>query len=103
MDLRSSLRLSRSKGFASIVRDRRTAGYARRFAMDYKALIGRIVDDMQLPHAQGTFTDIDSLTLVTFVNRLEEETKLTIPAEELVKENFDSFDSIVAVLQRVSK
>ena len=44
---------------------------------------------------------LDSLEIVRLVNFLEDEFKISVDVEELVPENFESVDRVVAMVQRV--
>ena len=45
---------------------------------------------------------LDSLTIVALVSELEDAFDLTIPAVEVVVENFNSVDGLTAMVQRLN-
>lgn len=46
---------------------------------------------------------LDSLTIVALVSELEDAFDITIPAVEVVVENFNSVDGLTAMVQRLSE
>ncbi|MGI6217561.1 MAG: acyl carrier protein [Coriobacteriales bacterium] len=45
---------------------------------------------------------MDSLDLVTLISELEDEFDVEIDADDIIPENFDSVDTIVALMERIS-
>ena len=44
---------------------------------------------------------LDSLTIIALISELEDEFDITIPAVEIVADNFDSAESIHALIERL--
>lgn len=44
---------------------------------------------------------LDSLTIIAFIGELEDEFDITIPAVEIVADNFNSVEAIHALVQRL--
>jgi len=67
---------------------------------DRRAVVLSIVSGMQLLEAGDRLKPIDSLTLVELVSALEEKTGRDLLGMHLAAENFESIDSIEALLDR---
>ena len=46
---------------------------------------------------------LDSLDIVTLVTEIDAEFDVTIPAEEIVPENFNSADALMALIERLDE
>ena len=46
---------------------------------------------------------LDSLDIVTLVTEIHSEFDVTIPAEEIVPENFNSLEAIMALIERLDE
>jgi len=44
---------------------------------------------------------IDSFDIITLIAEIDDRLSITIPAEELIPENFNSFDAINALISRL--
>ena len=46
--------------------------------------------------------DLDSFDIITLVSELNDTFDIDIPVEEIITENFDSVDTILALIQKLS-
>lgn len=46
--------------------------------------------------------DLDSFDIITLVSELNDTFDIDIPVEEIITENFDSVDTIMALIQKLS-
>ena len=46
---------------------------------------------------------LDSLDIVTLITEIHEEFDVTIPAEEIIPENFNSVEDIMALIERLDE
>ena len=68
-------------------------------------LLSEIRDDVDYEKCDTLMEDqlLSSLDLMQLIGALDDEFDVAIPAEEILLENFNSVDGIVAMLERLSK
>ncbi len=69
------------------------------------AILNDLHPDVDFSAAEDLIDDgiLDSLDIVTLVTEIHSEFDVTIPAEEIVPENFNSAEAIMALIERLDE
>jgi acyl carrier protein len=69
------------------------------------AILNDLHPDVDFTVAEDLIDDgiLDSLDIVTLVTEIHSEFDVTIPAEEIVLENFNSLEAIMALIERLDE
>ncbi len=68
-------------------------------------ILGELHPDVDFATAEGLIDDgiLDSLDIVSIVAAIDTEFDLTVPAEEIVPENFNSAAALFALVERLDE
>ena len=68
-------------------------------------ILAEIIDDADIDSCTTLIDDgvLSSLDVIQLIGALNDEFDLSIPATEIIPENFNSVDAIVAMVARLSK
>lgn len=68
-------------------------------------ILSELHSDIDFATQTGLIDDgiLDSLDIVTLITEINEEFDVSIPAEEIVPENFNSAESIMALITRLDE
>ena len=68
-------------------------------------ILASLHPDVDFENTEDLIDDgiLDSLDIVTLVTEINSEFDVTIPAEEIVPENFNSADAIMAMIERLDE
>ena len=69
------------------------------------AILSELHPDVDFSTTEDLIDDgiLDSLDIVTLVTEIHSEFDVTIPAEEIVPENFNSAEAIMALIERLDE
>ncbi len=67
-----------------------------------KRIISELHPDMEITHTTRLIDDrvLDSLDIVTLVTDINDAYGINIGAEDIIKENFETLDTIIALIER---
>lgn len=71
--------------------------------MDMAATVRETVSAMGITTTDGEFEQVDSLTLLGVIMKLEETAGVQIPIEELEVENFRTVEAVAELLTRLQR
>lgn len=68
-------------------------------------ILGELHDDIDFSTAEGLIDGgiLDSLDIVTLITEINEEFDVSVPAEEIIPENFNSAAAIMALIERLDE
>lgn len=68
-------------------------------------ILSEIKDDVDFESEDNLFDDgiLDSFDILQIINALNEEYDISIPASEIIPENFNSAESLYAMVQRLQE
>ena len=69
------------------------------------AILESLHSDVDFSTADALVDDgiLDSLDIVTLVTEIDSEFDVTIPAEEIIPENFNSAEALMALIERLDE
>lgn len=69
------------------------------------AILNELHPDVDFAATEDLIDDgiLDSLDIVTLVTEIHSEFDVTIPAEEIIPENFNSVEAIMALIERLDE
>lgn len=71
--------------------------------MDMAATVRETVSAMGISTTDGEFEQVDSLTLLSVIMKLEETAGVRIPIEDLEVENFRTVEAVAELLARLQR